>query len=415
MFSVECGTTEKREPMPMRKTNTTSRGKKKETINKARPAGQILTKDEREDAPRVIAELEEELWQIILSQPIVVEKTLDNIEESVAAAFRRQLHKKYPPQERKSLKAGRVGMTTKCKKTRVSAKTGHDYLELARKICRIDRDRDLIRAARQEVTRFRAKRAEEKHDKNDEIFGIEKKALDLDRARHCFLRANQGLVAEIAKRYRNRGLPLCDLMQEGNLGLINALNRFDYKKGFKFSTYACWWIQSAIGRAIDVKASTVRIPVSARKTANLLKKTERDIRTKEGRPPTDDDIVQQTGWNRSKLARARRQTSRAMVSLDHTVSSFEGLRYSDMLTDEDARSPFDATMINVWSEDLRKLLQVLSPAERTILRWRFGLSDHHELTLEEIGKRFGLSRERIRQLQEGAIAKLRQQLELDAA
>jgi RNA polymerase sigma factor (sigma-70 family) len=358
----------------------------------------------------LIVALTEELWCEILSSRALIEgllaltdgmMTLGFTEESIGAT-------------RSVLFAARKGVVANRAGTKRS-KDKKAVARWAREMCSLDRDGELASLARQMAARASAERKTGKKRAEVGFKRVESASRKLEAMRHRFLQSNQGLVAEIAKRYRNRGLPLSDLIQEGNLGLISALNRFDHKKGFKFSTYACWWIQSAVGRAVESKVATVRVPVSAKKQANLLQKTRHALLAKTGRIATEEDIAAETGWDRGRLERARTNSKTSVVSLDQTISSFEGLRYSDVLADEETISPFDNVVLRSWSRDLEELLKTLSPEERTILNWRFGLTDFCELTLEEIGRRFGLSRERIRQIQEGALSKLRERLQLDAA
>jgi RNA polymerase primary sigma factor len=170
-----------------------------------------------------------------------------------------------------------------------------------------------------------------------------------------------------------------------------------------------------VGRAIEKKASTIRIPVSTTKRCGRLVRTETAIRARTGRAATTEEIAEETGWDAARIERARNETLAPVISLDQKVSQSGGLRYSDVLPDDTASDPFDSTVLNAWSRNLSGILSILTPQERTVLRWRFGLADSPELTLEEIGQRFGLSRERIRQIQERALSKLRRKLELDAA
>jgi RNA polymerase sigma factor (sigma-70 family) len=371
-----------------------------------------LSKAEREDAPKMIVQLSKDLWCEILAAPCLVDNLLDISQGLLTLGFSEDsIHEL--TELLQSVKKKKIKTAPK-KKTQTQIET--QYVgKCAERMHEIDRDGELASLVRQMTSRMVSKSIGKKNQHTKFLGRVEQAAKNLDNVRHKFLQSNQGLVAEIAKRYRNRGLPLTDLMQEGNLGLISALNRFDYEKGFKFSTYACWWIQSAVGRAVESKVATVRIPVSAKKQANLLQKTRHAFQARNGRFATDEEIAKETGWDRARLEKARAHSSTSVVSLDQTISAFEGLKYSDVLADEETLSPFDNVVLRSWTEDLNDLLETLTPEERTILNWRFGLTDFCELTLEEIGKRFGLSRERIRQIQEGALSKLREKLQLDAA
>jgi RNA polymerase primary sigma factor len=237
----------------------------------------------------------------------------------------------------------------------------------------------------------------------------------VDRAKHAFIRANLRLVVVIARRYDRGQMPLIDLIQEGNLGLIKAVERFDCRRGFRFSTYASWWIRHAIGRALADKGQAVRVPVHALDTQHRLARTEASMGVRLGRAPTEEELAQEVGMDCRKIVKARRHAVAPMCSLDREISASDDRRYVDLLADERVESPFETTMLAAWKDNLAQVLEALTPMERRIICWRYGLDDDDERTLKQIGSFYNLSRERIRQLQEQALRKMRRRLAVDAA
>jgi RNA polymerase primary sigma factor len=277
--------------------------------------------------------------------------------------------------------------------------------------------RELIDAAHRRLAELTAAApAREARKLHTLLRRCEEAAAEVRAAKHAFIRANLRLVVAIARRYDHGQMPLIDLIQEGNLGLIKAVERFDYRRGFRFSTYASWWIRHAIGRALADKGQAVRVPVHALDAQQRLSRAAETIGLRTGRPATDEELSRETGIEKRRLARVRKHQVVPVFSLDREISSTDGRRYIDMLADERAASPFDDTMLSAWNEDMEEVLEVLTPMERTILRWRFGLDNEGDgMTLKEIGDHYNLSRERIRQLQEQALRKIREHLDLDAA
>jgi RNA polymerase primary sigma factor len=228
-----------------------------------------------------------------------------------------------------------------------------------------------------------------------------------------FVNANLRLVVSVAKRYQATGVPLLDLVQEGNLGLIKAVERYDYRRGFRFSTYASWWIRHAISRALADKGREIRLPVHMIDAHHRLTKARRELTTKLGRSPTTEELAETTGMPLDKVENMRRWVLEQSVSLDRPVGDEEGRSLAEVLEDpdkEDASPTADLEMDALQSE-VRSILGELRPIEADILRQRFGLETEHELTLKEIGEKYNLSRERIRQLQEQALVKMRRALQ----
>ena len=238
------------------------------------------------------------------------------------------------------------------------------------------------------------------------VKAIEKGEAETNEAKSKMVKANLRLVISIVRRYLNRGLQFLDLIQEGNIGLMKAVDKFEYQRGYKFGTYATWWIRQAITRAIADQARTIRIPIPMNEIINKLNRTSRTLVQQNGREPTQEEIAEKMGMSLDKVEKILKITQKP-ISLETPIGEEENSRLEDFIEDKEAISPQDAAISSNMAKRIQKVLSILNEREEKILRMRFGIGEKHDHTLDEVGQYFELTRERIRQIEEKALRKLK--------
>jgi RNA polymerase primary sigma factor len=281
------------------------------------------------------------------------------------------------------------------------------YLKEIGRVPLLTAEQEVDLAQRVEAGLFAAEKLEHEPDLSEQLRGdLAWLAEDGARAKRQLVEANLRLVVSIAKRYVGRGMLFLDLIQEGNLGLIRAVEKFDYAKGYKFSTYATWWIRQAITRAIADQARTIRIPVHMVETINKLVRVSRELLQELGREPTPEEIGREMDLPPEKVLEIRR-ISQEPVSLDTPIGEEDDSHLGDFIEDSDAIVPLDAASFLLLQEQLQTVLHSLTERETRVIEMRFGLLDGRPRTLEEVGQEFGVTRERIRQIESKTLSKLR--------
>jgi RNA polymerase primary sigma factor len=370
----------------------------------------VLTPQEEVAAAQEVERLEIGYWEALFSYApayetvaSVLERHLETIPEEVGTL-------------RKLAKAAKRTVSKKGEPPRWTSQAA----VLAKRLREVDADRIFVMESDRAVHRLAGMYEAERDIEGDDIriTAAFKKYLarveEGRRAQHDsknrFVAANLRLVVSIARRYNRGRLPLIDLIQEGNIGLMKAVERFDHTRGYRFSTYASWWIRHAISRALADKGRAVRIPVHMLDTYNRVARATQAIATRTGHEPSPAELEEETGISAEKLEKIRGYWAETPFSLDRPVNDEDGRKFIDFIEEENTPNPYENLVSQTWSDEVQRLLSTLTPMEARILRWRFGLDDEDELTLKEIGDKYNLSRERIRQLQEQALGKIRRQI-----
>jgi RNA polymerase primary sigma factor len=357
----------------------------------------VLRPEEEFTSAREIETLEIMLWEAVLSHPPVIARVLDYTMPAEIKTLRRLCdHKDVKAIARASAKAARKLRATD---------TDHLFIDAA--LGTIDRMQLGIGVRGEDVgTLGKARQVE---DWLRRVHGANRSTMD---ARNDFVKANLRLVVSIARRFNHGRMALADLIQEGNLGLLKAVERYDYRRGFRFSTYASWWIRHAISRALADKGREVRLPVHMIDAQHRLTKARRQLTGELGRQPNSEELAKATNMPLDKVEKMRSWLLEQSISIDKPVGDDEGRVLGEVLEDPDREevSPTGDLEWEALTNEVRDLLHELRPIEADILKQRFGLGTEQELTLKEIGDKYNLSRERIRQLQEQALAKMRRAL-----
>jgi RNA polymerase primary sigma factor len=368
----------------------------------------VLRPEQEFETARKIEEMEIDLWRTILGFAPGASWIMDTVERVIEKPLA-------------EAKAYRAAAERARKKSSIQARSRFDKVagQLAVKLRPLDIDRIYLDTALAEIQRVgRATKglpfegavpfSTSTKAFSEYVKTVAAKAFRLKAAKNEFVKANLRLVVSIARRFNHGRLPLADLIQEGNIGLMKAVERYDYRRGFRFSTYASWWIRHAISRALADKGRAVRLPVHMIDAYHRIAKSQRELQSKLERPPTTQEIAAATGIETDKLEKMKTFLSETPVSLDRPISDEDGRRLIDVLVDPNEGPAVPEQMVSSETQsEMLKLLSGLKPIEADILRKRFGLVNDRERTLKEIGDEYRLSRERVRQLQEQALGKMR--------
>lgn len=349
----------------------------------------VLQANQEGDSARRIEEATIQAWQHLLGQP--------QLAADIVAAAEIELPEPLGPPARALLRACRSGRTSKTCRRAIET--------LAHRLRDLDADHRALWAA---IARVESLAPEDKSVPADYLSAARSYLDEVVEARNRFVSSNLRLVIKIAKRYRNGAMPLVDLIQEGNLGLIEAVKRFDYRRGFRFSTYASWWIRHAICRAIAERGQLVRVPLHLAETRRKIRRARSALDSRFGEPATLEQISKESGIEVEKVQSVEAEMVPLEVRLDHEVS--DGLRFAELIANPEAIEPLDEVLQRDASEKALQLVDELDPVEAEILRRRFGIDGREPQTLREIARDYNLSRERIRQIELQGLGRIRKRL-----
>ncbi len=370
----------------------------------------VLKPEEEFEAAREIEALEVHIWKSLLEFPAAVDYILQIVEtclENSLAEFRllRRIALEAPKSKAAQLKLEKTAVKVGAKLRALD--TDRQYLDAV--LADLDR---IKREVPGRIVTAKLPFSTKSPQFRNYISRVSSADREAAMARNDFVKANLRLVVSIARRFNHGRMALADLIQEGNIGLMKAVERYDYRRGFRFSTYASWWIRHAISRALADKGREVRLPVHMIDAYHRIAKAKRELTAKLGRQPTSDEIAAATDIPAGKIEKMRTYLVDQSFSLDRPVNDEDGRHFIEFLQDPafEEANPTDVMSTQAITVEIQSLLEDLKPIEADILRQRFGLQDDRELTLKEIGEKYNLSRERIRQLQEQALTKMRRAL-----
>jgi RNA polymerase primary sigma factor len=359
------------------------------------------------DEDRELQEIRQRIMAVIMNAEIHPDEIVGFSDKFIQAS--RKIKRYMKEQERiekhlrvgtrKELRALGRGLTIREERLRLEEELGLNADEIKKKITDIQ---VMDRKLHQMETEFE----ETKESINQMAREINRGRVMMKNAKDRLIKANLRLVVSIAKKYTNRGLHFFDLVQEGNIGLIKAVEKFEYQKGFKFSTYATWWIRQAITRSISDQARTIRVPVHMIEQINKVVRESRQLMQVLGREPTDEEIAERLGWTTQRV-KSVKNVAREPISLETPIGEEEDSLLGDFIEDKDVENPANQTAFTLLQEQLSGVLSTLPAREQEVLKMRFGLDDGYSLTLEEVGLYFNVTRERIRQIEAKALRRLR--------